>query len=801
MESWKQDVAYAVRVLWSAKKFSAVVIVTLALGLGANTAVFSVLNAVVLTPLPYDEPDRLVRVYHVYGDADGYMPAPAFRAFRDQSTTLDLAPVYTYNSESADLTDRAEPERVTVMLVGSDYFRVLGVRPLAGQPFARADERAGANLVVISERIWRDYLGSRADAIGQMLSINGVRQQVVAVIPDAFDDPLVPGVELWMPIDIQSAGRSTQWFNHFLSVVGRLRPGATLEQAQAELRTIARQIEPNYGTNTSDARRWARVTPLQVDTVGAAGSMLWMLLGAVGLLLTIACVNVAGLVLARGAARGQELAVRAALGCSRWRLARQMVIESLVLSLAGGAIGLVSARLVTRLLLAAAPESVARVAAATGSGGVVFVFGFIVALVAGLAFGLVPALQHARPNLERVLRDVGAWRERRPPSGAVPPGARRLPGRARLGAPDRRRPAAAQLSTVVERRSRPAACERAHFSSEPAGRPLRRAGTPRRFPRRLSGSAGRDSGRPSGRGGVAVTRHGHVSHVECRPCRQAAGCVRIGRSTGSRGPVLRCAGHPSVARSNVHAAGRRDAAAGRHQRPPGADALSKRRSGWPKVTVAGGEAEIIGVIADVAVGVRLTTPSIVYHLHRQFADNRNWGLTEVVSSDRPTGQLLEDIRRQLRAIDPALVLYQPRMLADVIGKGIAQERFALFVVAAYALLALTLAAVGIYGVLSYSVSLRQREMGIRLALGAQTGTVRTLVVREGGLLAIIGVVIGTGAALLATRAIGTLLFGVTAKDPLTFALAAVLLFVTALAASWIPARTATRIDPIRALRD
>src|ERR1700752_2160197 len=217
VESWKHDLVYAVRSLSSAKKFSAIVILTLALGLGANTAVFSVLNAVVLTPLPYDEPDRLPPVYHVYGDTNGYMPAPAFLAFRDGSTTLDLAPVYTYNSESADLTDRAQPERVTVLPVGADYFRVLGVKPLLGHAFARADERAAANLVVISERIWREYLGSRPDAIGQTLSVNGVRQQVVAVIPDAFEDPLVPGVELWTPIDIQ--GRRTQWFNHFLSVV------------------------------------------------------------------------------------------------------------------------------------------------------------------------------------------------------------------------------------------------------------------------------------------------------------------------------------------------------------------------------------------------------------------------------------------------------------------------------------------------------------------------------------------------------------------------------------------------------
>jgi predicted permease len=219
-----------------------------------------------------------------------------------------------------------------------------------------------------------------------------------------------------------------------------------------------------------------------------------------------------------------------------------------------------------------------------------------------------------------------------------------------------------------------------------------------------------------------------------------------------------------------------------------------------QLRVSGGEAQIIGVVADVAVGARQATPSIVYHLHRQFAANRHWGLTEVVSSNRAETGLLDDIRRELHAIDPARVLHQPRMLADVIGRGVAQERFALLVVASYAALALALAAVGLYGVLSYSVSRRRREMGIRLALGAQTGAVRALVVREGGLLAIAGVAAGLAGALAATRALGTLLFGVTARDPLTFALAAVTLIAVALIASWIPARAATRIDPVHALR-
>ena len=797
MENWTRDVAYAVRSLLSAKKFSAIVILTLALGLGANTAVFSVLHAVVIRPLPYDDPDRLVRVYHVSGEVDSYMPGPAFRAYRDGSTTLDLAPVYTYNSEGADLTDRAQPERVTVLRVGADYFRVLGVRPVAGQPFARDQERADANAVVVTERIWREYLGGRQDAIGQSLSINGVRQQVVAVLPDAFDDPLVPGVEIWTPIDIQTPSRN-EWYNHYLSVVGRLRPGATLAQAQAELKTIASQIESNYGAST--VRRSARVTPLQVDTVGTAGSLLWMLLGAVGLLLTIACVNVAGIVLARGAARAQELAVRAALGCSGWRLARQLIIESLLLSLAGGIVGLVSAGIVTRLLLAAAPESVARVAAGASGSGVVFAFGFVVALVAGLAFGLAPALQHARPNLEGVLRESG-----RGSSGSRRQARfRQVLVVCQIALALVLLTGAGLLMRSFERLSGVDLGLRAEnvltFQvSLPAGRyaePERRAAFHIAFQERLAAMPGVKAAGAVSRLPVTGTYHTWNAGRTDRPENASVSAdqrVVEGRFFEALGiRILR--GRTFTAQDG--ATPRQVVINDRLARTlyPNEDPIGRQ------LRVSGGEAQIIGVVADVAVGARQATPSIVYHLHRQFAANRNWGLTEVVSSNRAETGLLDDIRRELHAIDPALVLHQPRMLADVIGRGVAQERFALLVVASYAALALALAAVGLYGVLSYSVSRRRREMGIRLALGAQTGAVRALVVREGGLLAIAGVAAGLAGALAATRALGTLLFGVTARDPLTFALAAVTLIAVALIASWIPARAATRIDPVHALR-
>ncbi len=348
MDGLIRDVRYALRSIAGSKKFAAIVVATLALGIGANTAVFGVLNAVVLRPLPYVEPERLVRVYHsAGGDDNSYLTGLAAIAYREQSKALDVAIQYTYSVEGADLTDRPEPERVRTMPVSADYFRVLGVHPIRGQVFTRADERANARLAVVSARIWRKYLDGAPDAAGRPLQINGTPYRVVAVLPDGFDDPLESGVDVWVPLNLQPGGPNS-FDNYYLSTIARLKPGATLEQAQAELATLAAGMQAN---DAPAKNRWsAHIIPLQTDTIGSAGPMLWILLGAVGLLLIIACVNVASLFLARGAARETELAVRAALGCSGWRLVRQLLVESVLLSLTGGVAGLLLARVVSRAL-------------------------------------------------------------------------------------------------------------------------------------------------------------------------------------------------------------------------------------------------------------------------------------------------------------------------------------------------------------------------------------------------------------------------------------------------------------------
>ena len=798
MDSLLVDLKYAVRSIASAPKLSAIVTVTLALGVGANTAVFGVLNAVVLKPLPYEEPEQLVRVYHSSpGDESAYLTGSAAIAYRDRSRTLDIGVTYTYSSVGADLTGRGEPERVTAMQVGADYFHVLRVRPLLGQPFDRADERPNANVAVVSERIWRKYLDGRSDVVGELLPLNGVPHRVVAVVPDDFDDPLEPDVAVWTPLNLQPGGPNS-FDNFYLSLVARLRPGVTVAQAQAELAMLAAAMQ---APDAPERLRWSvRVVPLHLDTAGSARAVLWMLLGAVSLLMIIACVNVASLLLARGVERETDLAVRAALGCSTTRLVRQLLLESVLLSLAGAVTGLIAVPLVTRVLLAAAPAGVAHAAAGPLERGVL-AFSIAVALVAGIGFGVAPAAQAARPDLEGMLRESGRT------SGS-------------------RRQTRTRNALVV--------CQVALALVLLVGAGL----LVRSFERLQAVALGvRPSGvmtfavnLPQGRYGDPEQRarfhRDYESRLAALPGVRAAGAVSRLPATGSyhswgvrradlppqgrftpaqqrvvEGRYFDVVGIPLI-RGRVFGP-EDDAKAPRRvvvsqelvrQMFPSEDPIGKH------VRVAGAQPEIIGVVGDVALGPRASPRPYVYHSHSQFSADRNWALTEVVALDRDPQSFSSDARRELSRIDPELVLYEPEMLANVIGGGVAQERFALLLIASFAALALVLAAVGIYGVLSYSVSRRTREMGIRLALGATPRSVRSMIVRAGGRLVGAGIALGCAGAFAATRLLRSLLFEVSATEPLVFAGATAMLAIVALAASWVPAHAATKVDPLDAVR-
>jgi putative ABC transport system permease protein len=797
---WIQDLKYAVRSIAGAKKFAAIVVATLALGIGANSAVFGVLNAAVLRPLPYDESDRLVRVYARDNGIDGYLPGPVVVALRESSRTLDIAALYTYATEGADLTDRGQPERVRTLSVSADYFRVLRVSPALGRFFERADERRDARVAVVSARVWRDHLAGAADAPGRMLSLNGVPHRVTGVLPEGFEDPLQPGADVWTTVNLQPGG-SNSWGNTYLSSIGRLRPGVTLEQAQAELATIAAGL--GWNTPGNRTQRLAHVVPLQDDTIGSAGRMLWILLGAVSLLLLIACVNVASLFLARGAARESELAVRTALGCSHWRLTRQLLVESLLLSIAGGLAGLGLARLVTQTLLTAAPETVVRYTDGTLEGAV-FVFGLGIAMLAGLGFGVAPMWQGTRGSLEGLLRESGrggsSSRRHTHARNALVVCQIALALVLLIGA-------GLLLRSFDRLRSVALGLQPANVLTFdvnlPIGRyqdPLRRAQFHRDLQTRVEALAGVRAAAAVSRLPVTGAYHTWLTR-------------RLDLPPGSRDAVP----DQRVIEGKYFEALRIPLLRGRafneedHEKAPRRVVISQAAARvlfgdeepigkHLRATGDAPDVEIIGIVADVAVSPRGSMNPMVYHSHRQFAGNRNWALTQIVAFDRPMPSRLEEMRRELAAIDPALVLDQPRMLTDVIGLGIAQERFALLLVGGFAGLAMLLAAVGIYGVLSYAVQRRSREMGIRMALGAPATAVRALIVRDGGRLAILGVMLGLAGAYGATHALQVLLFGVSATDPIVFSACAAALTLVALAASWMPARAATRMNPLDAMR-
>ncbi len=806
VESLGQDCAWAWRAVRRRPGFAAVVIVTLALGVGANTAVFGVLNAVLLTPLPYEEPERLVRLYQVEEDEpddEGFLTLPALIGFRESSRTLEIAALYNYRSEGADLTDSDRPARVKKLQVGADYFRVLRAAPALGRAFEREEEVSNAGVVIVSERIYRDYFGSDPAALGATLSVDGVRRTVVGVMRRGFVDPLEGLVDVWLPLALRTAGyEEWQWDNFYLSAVGRLRPEATLAGAQSEIRELARR----QGELHEDVSKMtAVVVPLHGDVVGRADAMLVILMASVGLLLLIACVNVASLFLARGAARLPELAVRSALGSPRRRLIRQLLAESVILALAGGAVGLMFALIVSDALVALAPAGLLR-AGFSLLDARVFTFALGAALLAGVSFGVAPAFRFARVSLEGIVRESGRGRM-----------TSRAEGRTRnalvvaevslalvllIGAGVLIKSFDRLRRVDMNVRAENVLTFEVNLPSSRYSEPESRARFHQELQRRLSASSGvRAVGAVSK---LPVTGHYHSwgtrralsdSVVEAESPMAAANqrVVEGDYFTALSIPVLR----GRVFGPQDRADAPRVAVVGQalaHELFPGQDPIGR----WIRTT--NNYRRIIGVVADVPLTARGEVVGIVYHSHTQFASDRNWALSYVAAIDHVRPEFYDAARRELASIDPALVLYQPRPLADVIGAGVAQERFAMLLLGSFAAIAVLLAAVGIYGVLAYTVSRRRPEIGIRMALGASVGSVERMVVGQGARLAALGIAIGIVGALLLTRALQALVFEVSVNDPWIFVACAAALATIALAASAIPAFAATRVSPTEIMR-
>ena len=794
LDAVRQDVRSAVRSLVKARGFSALVVTTLALGIGANTAVFSVLHAAVLRPLPYPDADELLRVYMSYRGDPNYLPGPAAADLLDRSRTIDMAVTYTYSVDGVDLTDRPEPERVVKLTVGASYFRVLRTPPVLGAAFTAADERKDAGVAVISARLWREYFGADGAVVGRLIVMNGVPHRIVGIMPDGFEDPIIPGVDVWAPLDMQET-RANSWVNNYLSAIGRRRPGFTTAAVEAELSALVSAQREHYGRND----RRAMVVPLQTDTLGSSAQLLWILQGAVALLLLIACVNVASVFLARGAARQSELAVRRALGCPRRRLVAQFLIEGLLLACGGALAGLLLATATSRALIASAP--VVLPGRQTILDVPVFLFTCAVASLAGLAFGVAPAIRFTRPDLEAALREEGrgsggSARETRTRNALVVCQVA-LALLLLIGAGLLLRTFTALQSVDIGIRPDNVLTFEVNLPDGRYADPVARARFHEDLERRIALVPG-------------VRAAGAVSRLPLTGAYHNWNTSRIGGEEIASGAQQRVVTGDYFAAMGIPLLRGRLFQSSDDERAPRRVVIGKRvvdllfpNNEDPigkRLHAGGDDVEVVGVVGDVADMYRTPPRPTVYHLHRQFAANRNWALVQVVALDRTRPTVVDAIRRELSAIDPALVLYHPQMLREAIGGGLAQERFALFLVGLFALLAVTLAAIGLYGVLSYAVARRQREIGIRLALGAPPSSVMRLIVRDGGVLAVAGVVIGAAGAAGGTRWMQSLLYRTSATDPWIFAGAAGVLVSVALLASWIPGRTAQRVDPLDVFR-
>jgi putative ABC transport system permease protein len=786
-------------------------VLTLALGIGANLAIFSVVNSVLLSPLPYQQPDRLVSIWETKRseslDHERVAP-PNFVDYRELKSTFEDAAAWWH--PDVNLADTAgDPVRVTTTEATSNLFSVLGVRPRLGPGFELPgklhDERPAA---VISDRLWKERYGGDPKIVGKSLRLNGDLYTVMGVMAAGFHFP--EDTDVWQRLRWDFSERTR--YAHFMEAVGRLRPGVTLQQAQADLTALTARLGKENPPSNKD---WgARLVPLQTEIVGAYGPVLSVLMGAVVLLLLLACANVANLLLARASARERELAIRSALGAARGRLLRQVFTETLVLGACGAVLGSAFAWVTVRLLVTAKPVEIPRLAE-VALGGRVIAFGLFVAVLAVLLFGAIPALQLSRADVQRALKEGGR-------GASAGPAARRTRGSLVV--------AEVTLATVLLVGAGLLVRSVVRLLHEDAGFVPGRVLTANVV---LPPSLYQDWSRVSRfysdlleklKAHPGITEAGATSFLPLDPA-WVVGYKVPDRPPEAVGEDLRAqyvtisAGYLETLRIPLLAGrtfDRRDTADS-----PAVVVINREmaRRTWPhgeavgKVISSGTpgfgplahaikesrDYEVIGVVGDAKNnGLEKEVDPTLYFVQTQFP-YRNMNL--VVSGNRAPELLAAALRDELKSLDPGLPLAKLQTLDQVLAGATARSRFVMALLGGFALLALLLAAVGIYGVLSYDVSQRRREIGMRLTLGASPGELQRLVIGKGLLLAIVGLLLGTLSASALGRLMASLLFGVSPSDRLTFASAVAVILAVSLAACSLPARRASEVEPIDVLRE
>jgi len=798
-----QDLRYGLRMLAKYPVFTVVAILTLAFGIGANSALFSVVNAVLLRPLPYENSERLFKVNRVNAKKPGLgmRASPLnFLDMRSQNQSFEYLGGYTDTSKF-NLSGGAEPERVPGAMVSDTLFPALGARPAMGRNFLpEEDRKGGPNVVILSHHLWSRRFGANPNVLGQTLTLDSRPCTVVGVMPRDFDFP-TKETALWVPYGLiyEDGGRG----NFFVDVIGRLKPSVTPEQAQIEMNDIAARLEQQYPEVNTDSR--IALEPLHEHVTGKVRRLFLVLFGAVGLVLLIACVNVANLLLARGAGRASEIAIRSALGASRIRIVRQLLSESVLLALAGGLLGLLVAYWSVRALIAISPDDIPRVGE-IGVDGYALGFTFVIAFLTGLLFGLAPALQASRSNWNEALKEGGRGATG---GGSLLRGlvvaeislALALLVGAGLMARSFQRLLAVQPGFRTERiLTFDVTLPWAKYDREKAGeffqQALERIAT-------LPGaqSAGATTALPLSNENNAryFTSEGRVGDSPSDYTLSNHRLVSPGYLQTLGVPLIK-GRHLSEQDLNAAASVVMINQAFARAFFAGQEPLGKRLktgetadSPFPWMTVIG----VVGDIKHASLEAE-ARPEIYRPFLRQIDTERK--MTFAVRTAQDPEALISAIRRQIQSLDSNQPIANVSAMERLFDRSVARRRFSLLLFGVFAITALILAAAGVYGVISYTVAQNTREIGVRVALGAQASDMLKLVIGQGMALTLIGVGIGLIVSFALTRLMASLLFGVSETDPLTFALAPLLLAGVALLACWIPARRATKVDPMIALR-
>jgi putative ABC transport system permease protein len=826
-----QDLRYGARMLAKSPGFTVIAVLTLALGIGANTAIFSVINSALLKPLPFKDPGQLVSLRETES-APGNFPLDGadYLDWQAQNKTFQAMSLYSYGSSmSFSSSGQGAPEAVAAISTQANFFDTLGVRPLAGRTFAKGEDAKGKNhVVILSYALWQRRFGGLADALGKEVELNSESYSVIGIMPSWFNFP--PATDLWFPFDMTQPlmhNRGSHWAN----AIGRVKDGMTADQARADLLAVSARLNKEY-RQPNDQDIHSLVYPLKDRLIGNSRSELLILLGAVALVLLVACANIANLLLARSTGRQREMAVRAALGAGRWRLARQVLTESILLAFGGAAVGLLGAMWGVSLLQSAKSLPIPQINPVGVDGAVLF-FTAAVSVLVGILFGLAPALQFSGMDLSEELKSsansvvsaTGAGRAVRDTLivGEIAVSLALLVGAGLL------------LRSFSQMRN-------AKIGVQPENVLTMRINLPEAKYKTLPQMQGffdqllarvqRIPGVTLAAVSQAIALEGGINgYISVPGSTNPALANQLVEYNVITPEYFRVYGIPLIAGRNFTSEDMQRTAdaslkvddlyksakdPSKVKVPPDLSFVAiineaMAKTFWPNQDPIGktyrgfGDSgpvtTVIGVVGDERQwGIRdKSIPENYFPLPRALEDPGYVGRISIKTTVVPTS-ILSAVRSNVGEMDNSLALFHVRTMEEVISDNMQDTTLQTFLLGIFSALAMILAAIGLYGVMSYLVMQRTHEIGIRMALGAQQTDVIKLVIGQGAKLIFIGVAIGIAAALAVTRLMSALLFGVTATDPLTYASVAVLLTVVALAACYIPARRAVRVDPMVALR-